>query len=62
MKNNIKQIRERKKISYEEIAFKLGVTTQTVYNWEQGKHIPNKVTREALADLLDEKVTNIFLS
>ena len=61
MKNNIKQLRQEKNISVEEIAYKLNVTAQTVYNWEIGRNKPNKATLVLLSVILGVKEEDIFL-
>lgn len=38
--NNIKNIRNRQNMSAEHVARELGVTRQTVMNWESGKTEP----------------------
>ena len=38
----LKLLREKKRISQEELAFKVGVTQTTIGNWEQGKSIKHE--------------------
>lgn len=37
---NVKELRENKRITQEELAHKLGVSLRTVQNWEGGRAIP----------------------
>lgn len=38
MKNRIKELREQKHLTQEELAKKINVTKLTISNWENGKH------------------------
>lgn len=63
MKKDLKTIREEKGMSIEEVAYKLGTTSQTIYNWERGDYKPRAATVLGLAYVLGCKAENIiFLS
>ncbi|HJO93536.1 MAG TPA: helix-turn-helix domain-containing protein [Victivallales bacterium] len=62
MKADIKkiiEIRKAKGISVNRFAEHLGVSTRTVYNWENGKSNPGKTDLMAIAHLLDVKLSDI---
>ena len=43
---DIKKLREAKNMSREEIAIKMDVSTQTIWNWEKGKAMHKKYERK----------------
>ena len=57
---NIKKLRQRKKLTQEELAEKLYVTRQAVSNWETGKNQPDIDTLKALADTLEVDVRELL--
>jgi transcriptional regulator with XRE-family HTH domain len=62
MKANIKKIielRKSKGISVNRFAELLGVSTRTVYNWENQKSNPGKTDLMAIAHLLELKLNDI---
>ena len=60
MTNNLKELREHSQYSIADIASKLGVTTQTIYNWEKSEPVPNKATLFLLADIFKVKPEDII--
>ena len=56
MKLTLRGARVNAKKTVKEIAEKLGVTTQTVYNWEQGITQPKMQHTQQLAELYNIKV------
>ncbi len=40
-KNNLKTLREEKRLSQKDVALKLGVPVSTYANWEQGRREPS---------------------
>ena len=38
--DEMKQLRERKRLSVKDMATLLGVTRQVIYNWESGQQVP----------------------
>lgn len=57
---NIKKLRQRKKLTQEELAEKLYVTRQAVSNWETGKNQPDIDTLKALAETLEVDVGELL--
>lgn len=53
----LKQVRINSKISQEELAEKVGVTRQTIRNWENGDYIPNVTELIKLCNVLKIKIT-----
>lgn len=56
---NLCFLRKQYQFSLEEIAEKLGVTRQTVSEWETGEAVPDLVNTLALADLYDVTVNDL---
>ena len=53
MANYIKRFRENAGLTQEQLAEKMGVSTQTVYNWETGKHSINMDKLDGLCFILN---------
>lgn len=61
MKNILKETREKKGISQEELAEKSGVSRTTISELEtEKKEVTTNITLEKIANALEEKVSNIF--
>lgn len=61
MKNRLKEIREKKGISQEELAEKSEVSRTTISELEtEKKEVTTNITLEKIANALEEKVSNIF--
>lgn len=61
MKNKLKEIREAKKMSQEELAKESTVSRTIISELENGKtEVVTNITLEKLAKALDKKVTDIF--
>lgn len=56
----LRELRERKFITVEELATKLGVSRQTVYYWETGKAKPTLANRKELYQIFGEEVLDCF--
>lgn len=54
----IKQAREQKNISQEDLADRLGVSRQAVSKWENDLALPHGVNKEMLGDVLELELTN----
>ena len=52
--NVIKKIREQIGLSQQAFADRLGVSFSTVNRWEQGRHVPNKITIKAIETLCED--------
>lgn len=52
---NLKNIRVENNITVEELAKQLGVSRQTVYNWEYGIKKPSKKNLKKMADIFNVK-------
>ena len=53
---NIYNLRKQKKMSQENLAEKIGVTRQTISNWELGESTPNPKQLQLLSKFLDISV------
>ena len=61
MKNRLREIREQKGISQEELSEKSGVSRTTISELEtEKKEVTTNITLEKIANALGEKVSNIF--
>ena len=61
MKNRLKEARENKEMSQEELAEKSGVSRTTISELEtEKKEVTTNITLEKIAKALEEKVSNIF--
>ncbi len=56
---NITKLRKRYNYSQEEVAEKIGVTKQTIAQWESGESIPDVLHSNALAELFDIALDNL---
>lgn len=57
--NNLSTLRRRKKISQEELAYRVGVSRQTIYTWEADIASPNVGALKSLAEALDVSVDEL---
>ena len=57
---NIKQARQRKGISQEEMAVRLNVVRQTISKWENGRSVPDAEMLIQIADFLDVPVNQLL--
>ena len=48
---NLRYLRNKQKLTQEEVAERIGVTRQAVAKWENGDSLPDIVNCQALADL-----------
>lgn len=63
MKNRLREAREEKGISQEELSEKSGISRTTISELEtEKKEVTTNITLEKIATALGEKVSNIFLS
>lgn len=61
MKNKLKEIREKKGLSQEQLAEISGISRTTISDLEnEKKQVTTNVTLEKLANALGKKVTSIF--
>ena len=47
----VKKVREQIGLSQQAFADQLGVSFSTVNRWEQGRHVPNRITIKAIEEL-----------
>lgn len=57
---NIKLCRERRRLSQEELAFKMRVGTNTIIRYENGEHIPEMQTILKLSTVLDVPASELL--
>lgn len=60
LKNNLKEVRQSKKLSQEELANLVGTTRQTIISIEKNLFNPSAKLALLLCIVLDEKFENLF--
>lgn len=60
MKDKIRELRIKRKLSQQQLADKLGIKRTTVTNWEAGRACPKMAMLPALAEALKCKVDVLF--
>ncbi|NCS97419.1 MAG: helix-turn-helix transcriptional regulator [Candidatus Pacebacteria bacterium] len=58
--NCIKNFRQKKKVTQEELADAVGVSRQTIIALEKGNYIPSLLLALSIADYFNESVEKIF--
>ena len=58
--NNLKEIREERKLSQKEVAEKMGVPVSTYANWEQGRREPSIGDIFSLLKVLEIDANDLF--
>lgn len=58
--SNIREIRERKGLSGEQLGARAGVTSSTIFDIERGRKVPRLSTLEAIAQALGVSVTRLL--
>lgn len=61
MKNNIKEVRVKLKITQEELARDVGVRRETIVFLEQGKYNPSLSLAYGVAKRLEIKIDDLFI-
>ena len=56
---NLRYLRNKQKLTQEEVAERIGVTRQAVAKWENGDSLPDIVNCQALADLYDVSLADL---
>ena len=59
--NRIRKLREEKNLTLKDIAIQLGISLNTVYNWEQGKTLPSSELLPGLASVLNTTIDSIMM-
>ncbi len=57
--NGLKQLRDRKLLTQEQVALKSGVSVATISRIENGKVVPKYKTLRALADVMDVPIDRV---
>ena len=56
---NLRYLRNRNRLSQEEVAEKIGVSRQAVAKWENGSSLPDILNCDVLADLYDVSLNDL---
>lgn len=60
LNESLKTIRKNKGFTQEDLAVKVNVVRQTVSKWEKGLSVPDAITLQNIADVLDVSVSQIL--
>ena len=60
MKNNIKELRQKKGLTQEELAKRVGVRRETIVFLEQGKYNPSLGLAWLIAKEFNKKIEDVF--
>lgn len=58
--NHIKQIRERKNMTQQELAERLGTSVRNIRRWENGESVPDAVISIKICKVLDVNFMELF--
>lgn len=58
--NKIRELRNKRKLTQEELANKIGITRTSIVFWEQGKSLPSSRYLTKLSKALRCKVTDLL--
>ena len=58
--NKVKEKRNEKKLTQEDLANKVEVTRRTIISLEKGSYIPSLLLAMDIADVLNVKIENLF--
>jgi len=61
IKNRLRELRARYKMSQEELARKVGVTRQTIIAIENGKYLPSLRLAFKIAKVFNMKIEDVFI-
>ncbi len=61
MKNRLKELREKRGITQEDLARRLGVTRQTIISIEKEKYDPSLKLAFKIAKFFNKKIEDIFI-
>jgi len=61
MRTKIKELREVKKMTQEELANKVGVRRETIVFLEQGKYNPSLKLAYDVANIFNKKIEEVFI-
>lgn len=56
---NLRYLRDKNRLTQEDVAEKIGVSRQAVAKWENGESLPDIINCEALADLYDVSLNDL---
>lgn len=60
MKNRIREIREERGLTQQELATDVGVSRESIYAWERGSRHPSLISALCLSDALTATVEELF--
>ena len=61
MENKIRELRQGKGLTQQQLAGELGVSRQTIISLESGRYNPSILLAHRIARLFDAKIEDIFL-
>ena len=60
IRNRVKELRARHRLTQGDLAEKVGVTRQTIVSLEKGSYTPSLLLAMNLSDVLGEQIEDIF--
>ncbi|MBU3102276.1 MULTISPECIES: helix-turn-helix transcriptional regulator [Clostridium] len=61
MKNHIKELREGRNLTQEDLAKSLGTSRQTIISLEKGKYNPSIMLAYKLSKVFNKKIEEVFI-
>lgn len=58
--NNLSELRQKKQLTQEELAYQVGVTRQAISKWERGEGMPDLYNVSELAKALDVTIDQLM--
>lgn len=57
--SDIKRLREGRYLSYQQLSDLIGITSATIFKWEQGSNEPRLINIIAICDVLDVDILDL---
>ena len=60
MRNNLKELRKQKKVNIRQLALSIGVSRNTIYNWENSQSVISTVNVNKLMKFFECEFQDLF--
>lgn len=61
MENRLRELREKRELTQEDLAIQVGVSRQTIISLEKGKYNPSIILAYKLAKVFDLSIEEVFI-